>query len=194
MTSFDAAGVKPGMAEYPQCFVENRIDLSVLPDVTDQDLGKLGPLLGDRRKMLRAAGDLGSVSVAPAAPSMPVASEPTWRDSAERRRETVANEGGAYLRGSAREERLASTPYLRNSRGVRRDLLGLATPVPPRAPARPCRPSISARTALDRPGSRRPGVHAARGRRRRGQSAARAAAHNWWCSHVRDRTGAGATG
>jgi len=28
---------KPGMSEYAQRFVENRIDLSVLPDLTDQD-------------------------------------------------------------------------------------------------------------------------------------------------------------
>ena len=43
-----------GMSEYADRFVENRIDLSVLPDLTDQDLEKLGVLLGDRRKMLRA--------------------------------------------------------------------------------------------------------------------------------------------
>jgi hypothetical protein len=30
---------KLGMSEYAQRFVENRIDLSVLPDLTDQDLG-----------------------------------------------------------------------------------------------------------------------------------------------------------
>ena len=41
------------MAEYTERFVENRIDLSILPDLTDQDLEKLGVLLGDRRKMLR---------------------------------------------------------------------------------------------------------------------------------------------
>ena len=45
---------KLGMSEYGQRFAENRIDLSVLPDLTDQDLEKLGVLLGDRRKMLRA--------------------------------------------------------------------------------------------------------------------------------------------
>jgi hypothetical protein len=55
---------KLGMSEYAQRFVENRIDLSVLPDLTDQDLEKLGVLLGDRRKMLRAIRDLGSASVA----------------------------------------------------------------------------------------------------------------------------------
>jgi SAM domain (Sterile alpha motif) len=49
---------KRGMSEYAQSFVENRIDLSVLPDLTDQDLEKLGVLLGDRRKMLRWIADL----------------------------------------------------------------------------------------------------------------------------------------
>jgi SAM domain (Sterile alpha motif) len=57
-----------GISEYAQRFVENRIALSVLPDLTDQDLEKLGVLLGDRRKMLRAIRDLGNVSVAVAAP------------------------------------------------------------------------------------------------------------------------------
>ena len=42
---------KLGMSEYAQRFVDNRVDLSVLPDLTDQDLEKLGVLLGDRRKM-----------------------------------------------------------------------------------------------------------------------------------------------
>ena len=45
---------KLGMSEYAQLFAENRIDFSVLPDLTDQDLEKLGVVLGDRRKMLRA--------------------------------------------------------------------------------------------------------------------------------------------
>jgi class 3 adenylate cyclase/tetratricopeptide (TPR) repeat protein len=45
---------KLDMSEYAQRFVENRIDLSVLRDLTDQDLEKLGVVLGDRRKMLRA--------------------------------------------------------------------------------------------------------------------------------------------
>ena len=45
---------KLGMAEYAQRFAENRIDFSVLPDLTDQDLEKMGVVLGDRRKILRA--------------------------------------------------------------------------------------------------------------------------------------------
>ena len=80
-----------GMSEYAQRFVENRIDLSVLPDLTDQDLEKLGVLLGDRRKMLRWIAELkGAEKVAPAvgitaaAPAVP--GPPT---SAERRQVTV---------------------------------------------------------------------------------------------------------
>ena len=47
-----------GMAEYVERFAQNGIDLTVLPDLTDRDLEKLGVLLGHRRKMLRAIGEL----------------------------------------------------------------------------------------------------------------------------------------
>jgi SAM domain (Sterile alpha motif) len=47
-----------GLEEYGQRFTENGIDLSVLPDLTDQDLEKLGVLLGHRRKMLRSTAEL----------------------------------------------------------------------------------------------------------------------------------------
>ena len=33
---------KLGMSEYAQRFAENRIDFSVLPDLTDRDLGEAG--------------------------------------------------------------------------------------------------------------------------------------------------------
>jgi hypothetical protein len=36
-----------GMSEYAQRFAENRIDLSVLTDLTDQHLKDLGIALGD---------------------------------------------------------------------------------------------------------------------------------------------------
>ena len=49
---------KLGLSEYAQRFAENRIDFSVLPDLTDQDLEKLGVVLGGRRKMLRAITNL----------------------------------------------------------------------------------------------------------------------------------------
>ena len=47
-----------GMSEYAQRFAENRIDFSVLPELTDQDLKDLGVVLGDRRKILRAIANL----------------------------------------------------------------------------------------------------------------------------------------
>ncbi|MGB7101265.1 MAG: adenylate/guanylate cyclase domain-containing protein, partial [Xanthobacteraceae bacterium] len=49
-----------GMSEYAQRFADNRIDFSVLPDLTDQDLEKIGVVLGDRRKMLRSIAALNS--------------------------------------------------------------------------------------------------------------------------------------
>src|SRR5215469_14932632 len=35
-----------GLSQYTDCFVENGIDVSVLPDLTDQDLKDLGDLFG----------------------------------------------------------------------------------------------------------------------------------------------------
>jgi class 3 adenylate cyclase len=77
---------KLGMSEYAQRFAENRIDLSVLPDLTDQDLEKLGVVLGDRRKMLRAIRELGGI--APSVPR-PVLAGAKPQDTAERRHVTV---------------------------------------------------------------------------------------------------------
>jgi class 3 adenylate cyclase len=56
-----------GMSEYAQRFAENRIDLSVLPDLSDQDLEKMAVILGDRRKMLRAIAALNGAPPAAAA-------------------------------------------------------------------------------------------------------------------------------
>ena len=47
-----------GLGEYAQRFAENAIDLSVVCDLTEQDLKDLGVLLGHRRKMLRAIAEL----------------------------------------------------------------------------------------------------------------------------------------
>ena len=55
---------KLGMPEYAERFAENRIDFSVLRDLTDQDLKDLGVVLGDRRKLLRAIGELESAPTA----------------------------------------------------------------------------------------------------------------------------------
>ena len=45
---------KLGMSEYAERFVENRIDFSILPDLTDQHFEEARCPLGDRLKMLRA--------------------------------------------------------------------------------------------------------------------------------------------
>jgi class 3 adenylate cyclase/predicted ATPase len=51
-----------GLSEYLAKFSESRIDVSVLRDLTDQDLKDLGVVLGDRRKMLRAIRELDAAS------------------------------------------------------------------------------------------------------------------------------------
>jgi len=61
-----------GMSEYAQRFAENGVDLSVLPDLTDQDLMDLGVVLGHRRKMLRAIAALDGAPSAAAASAAPV--------------------------------------------------------------------------------------------------------------------------
>jgi hypothetical protein len=48
-----------GFEQYVGCFAENDIDFSILHELTDQDLEKIGVRsLGHRRKLLRAIGDL----------------------------------------------------------------------------------------------------------------------------------------
>src|SRR6266702_2958660 len=75
---------KLGLSEYAQRFADNAIDLSVIRDLTEQDLKDLGVLLGHRRKILRAIAEL----PAAAAPAE-TATEPAPRDEAERRQLTV---------------------------------------------------------------------------------------------------------
>ena len=53
-----------GLGEYAQRFAENAIDLSVVRDLTEQDLKDLGVLLGHRRKMLRAIAELDEAALA----------------------------------------------------------------------------------------------------------------------------------
>jgi class 3 adenylate cyclase len=74
---------KLGMSEYAERFAENGIDVSVLRYLTDQDLEKIGVLLGHRRKMLAAtAGLVGAAQAPPLTESKP-------QDTAERRQVTV---------------------------------------------------------------------------------------------------------
>ena len=74
-----------GLCEYAQHFADNAIDLSVLRDLTEEDLRDLGILLGHRRKILRAIAELDEVAPAP----IETATEPALRDEAERRHLTV---------------------------------------------------------------------------------------------------------
>src|SRR5271156_5288634 len=77
---------KLGMSEYGQCFADNKIDVSVLRHLTDQDLKDIGIPLGHRRKMLAAITEMGT---APATPAATPATEPKPQDTAERRQVTV---------------------------------------------------------------------------------------------------------
>ena len=71
---------KRGLGQYAQRFAENDIDPSVLRDLTDHDLEKIGVSLGHRRKILRAIAELDEVGPRPA---------PAPRAEAERRQLTV---------------------------------------------------------------------------------------------------------
>jgi len=69
-----------GLIQYAQRFAENDIDPSVLRDLTDYDLEKIGVSLGHRKKILRAIAQLDEVGPKPV---------PVPRMEAERRQVTV---------------------------------------------------------------------------------------------------------
>ena len=74
------------MSEYAELFSTNRIDSAVLPDLTDHDLEKLGIILGDRRKILRAIREVGEAG----GTTQPrVGAEVHLHDAAERRQLSV---------------------------------------------------------------------------------------------------------
>jgi class 3 adenylate cyclase/predicted ATPase len=73
---------KVGLGQYAQAFAENDIDFSILPELTDADLEKIGVAsLGHRRKLLHAIAEIGnapqSTSTAQAAPSTAAAAIPS---------------------------------------------------------------------------------------------------------------------
>lgn len=77
-----------GMDECIQRFAENDIDFTILGDLTDQDLEKIGVTsLGHRRKLLRAIADLKGAEKS--APGVAVVATPRVADTAERRQITV---------------------------------------------------------------------------------------------------------
>lgn len=78
---------KIGLSEYIQRFAENGIDVSVLQHLTDQDLKDIGVLLGHRRKLLAAIGELAATTTIHAEPAARSDLKP--EDRAERRQVTV---------------------------------------------------------------------------------------------------------
>ncbi len=63
---------KLGLGQYAQRFAENDITFVILPDLTDQDLEKIGVAsLGHRRLLLRAIADLNHIEKSP--PAVPTA-------------------------------------------------------------------------------------------------------------------------
>lgn len=79
---------KLGLSEYSTLFGEQRIDLEVLPDLTEQDLRELNIPLGHRKRLLRAIGALQSPDTL-VRPDRAAALSPASRTEAERRQLTV---------------------------------------------------------------------------------------------------------
>ena len=66
-----------GLERYAAVFEENDIDLDILPDLTDQDLERMGVSLGHRRRILRAiATENAPVPETPAADALPAVQTP----------------------------------------------------------------------------------------------------------------------
>jgi class 3 adenylate cyclase len=77
---------KLGMSEYAERFAENKIDVSVLRHLTDQDLKDIGVALGHRRKILAAIAEFAAATATEPKFFEP---EPKPQDTAERRQITV---------------------------------------------------------------------------------------------------------
>jgi class 3 adenylate cyclase len=76
-----------GMSEYAERFADNKIDVSVLPYLTDQDLKDIDVPLGHRRKILAAIAEL-RIATQPT-PEPPRSVESKLQLAAERRHVTV---------------------------------------------------------------------------------------------------------
>jgi class 3 adenylate cyclase/predicted ATPase len=79
-----------GLSEYAQRFAENDIDFTILGDLTDQDLEKIGiASLGHRRKLLRAIANLETIEKSAPAVAVAAPAAPLPLDTAERRQVTI---------------------------------------------------------------------------------------------------------
>src|SRR5947208_9224882 len=76
-----------GLGQYAKTFAENNIEYSVLPDLTENDLEKLGvSSLGHRKKLLRAIEAL-TAARRPTGPTTAVSNATVVRHSLEQHRE-----------------------------------------------------------------------------------------------------------
>jgi class 3 adenylate cyclase/predicted ATPase len=79
-----------GLEQYEAAFRENEIDVSLLPNLTAEDLKDLGvSLVGHRRKLLDAIATLGHEAKEPRHYRVPMVGGPPKLDPAERRQVTV---------------------------------------------------------------------------------------------------------
>ena len=67
-----------GLERYEAAFRDNAIAADVLRELTDQDLEKIGVLLGDRRRLLRA---IATLDEAPATPTSPAPAPTTAKST-----------------------------------------------------------------------------------------------------------------
>jgi hypothetical protein len=67
---------KLGMSEYAELFAENKINISALRYLTDQDLKDIGIPLGHRRIMLAAIGELAGAGPAAHEPAAQIGPKP----------------------------------------------------------------------------------------------------------------------
>ena len=81
---------KLGMSEYAERFARSKIDVSVLPHLTDQDLKDIGVALGHRRKILAAIAEFAAATATEPKFFEP---EPKPQEIAERRQVTVVFSG-----------------------------------------------------------------------------------------------------
>src|SRR5271170_5019591 len=77
-----------GLGQYEATFRDNAIGMDILADLTENDLGKIGVLFGDRKRLLKAIASLRSTEPAPKPPIATVLTEPK-QDAAEHRPITV---------------------------------------------------------------------------------------------------------
>jgi hypothetical protein len=142
---------KLGMSEYAERFAENRIDFTVLPDLTDQDLKDIGVVLGDRRKILRAIAKLDAAPEAvvldlkpPSTLSVAAVQGLLIEAEAHERRDVTLDE-------IVRDRRRTSTTATIGCRPCREGLERCGA----RCDLRACAQGLDRAFALQRPGSRR---------------------------------------